>query len=251
MKKTTSFNSFAEKYDQAMGDTGDYTHQKTIDPALFKAIGSYQKKAVYDLACGNGYLARKLAKTGANEVWASDLAESLISIAKNKYDNPKGKIKYLVRDAADFSGLPVNYFDLIFMNMAIHYVENVEKFAKGIASLLKRKGRFVFTTGHPLRKLGQYDAKKGADPKLESIIDTAQKYNQFREAVTYNVWTGEKDLKIYYAPIGYYISHLAKNGLFADCLIEPRTMTVNRIKNPEPVETEIPTIYAMGVTKLG
>lgn len=250
-KNTTSFDQFAKRYDESMGDSGDYTHQNTIDPALFKAIGNFKGKVIYDLACGNGYIARKLARSGAKEVWASDISGKLISIAKTKYENPGNKIKYLVCEASDFSNLPKNHFDLIFMNMAIHYVKDLEKFAKGIALLLKPKGRFIFTTGHPLRKLSLYDAKSGADPTLESIVDTAKKYTKFRESITFNPWTHEKDLKIYYSPISQYLSALVKNGLYADILVEPKTKTVDKVQNPKPVETNIPIIYALGVIKLG
>jgi ubiquinone/menaquinone biosynthesis C-methylase UbiE len=66
----TSFDKFAEEYDKVNQDTGDYTHENTIDPALFECIGNIKGLKVYELACGNGYNARRMVKEGADEVWA-------------------------------------------------------------------------------------------------------------------------------------------------------------------------------------
>ena len=129
-KPMTSFDSFAEQYAKTMGDTGDYTHRKTINPTLFKAIGNFKGKVIYDIGCGNGYIAKKLAREGAKEVRAPDISKKLISIAKNEYENPGNKIKYFVSEASDFSNLPKNHFDLIIMNMSIHYIKDFEKFAR-------------------------------------------------------------------------------------------------------------------------
>src|SRR5437773_2009721 len=117
---TTSFDSFAEKYDEVMGDTGDITHQRTIDKALFEAVGDFKDKTVYDIGCGNGYISRRLAREGAKEIFASDISPKLVKIAKWKYPNPHNKIKYSVRDASNFSEIPANYFDLAIMNMVAH-----------------------------------------------------------------------------------------------------------------------------------
>jgi ubiquinone/menaquinone biosynthesis C-methylase UbiE len=85
MKASTSFDSFAEVWDRRVRNAGHYTHQHTILPALFALVGNVRGRTVYDVACGNGFLARKLISKGAKEVWASDISPRLIEIATTKY----------------------------------------------------------------------------------------------------------------------------------------------------------------------
>lgn len=246
----TSFDDFADEYDQLMGDEGDYTHQHTIDPALFKALGNFKGKVVYDVACGNGYISRKLAREGAKEIWASDISEKLISTALSKYENPGKKIKYFVSEATDFSKLPKDYFDLVIMNMAIHYIKDLDGFVKGLSYILKKGGRFVFSTDHPLKKLATMKAKGKDAPALNEALQRAEKYTTFSKEVVYNIWTEKTDLLIYSAPIGYYINILAKYNILTDTIVEPETKTTMDLRDFTPVETTIPLIYALGATKV-
>ena len=249
---STSFDSIAKIYDKAIGNTGDITHQKTIDPALFKAIGNFKGKIIYDIGCGNGYIARKLAKNGAREVWASDISEKLINFAQEKYNNPEEKIKYLARSASDFKGIPKNYFDLIIMNMVIHYVKNKEELLLGISSVLKIGGRFVFTTSHPLRLLARVDAKgQRKVDTLEIIIKKIKSYHSGREILDYNPWTDQYDLKIHPASMSHYINLMNKNNLLVDVLVEPKTkMVMDDVRNQTPAYSPLPIIYAIGAIKL-
>ena len=112
----TSFGAFADTYDDEVAVTGGYDHRKTIDPPLFELASEVAGKVAYDMACGNGDIARRLIRDGAREVWASDISYELITLARTKY-TAEG-INYSVRDAADFGGIPEDHFDLVLMNMA-------------------------------------------------------------------------------------------------------------------------------------
>src|SRR5690606_35515472 len=132
-----------------MGDTGSYNHKHTIDPPLFDLIGNPAGLVIYDIACGNGYISRKLVREGAQEVFASDISGELIKIAKEKY--PEEGIKYFTKEAEDFSGIPKNHFDLVIIHMAIWYVKDVDAFLKNVYKILKPKGRFIFSIDHPMK----------------------------------------------------------------------------------------------------
>jgi len=250
----SSFDSFAKTYDKVMGDTGDNTHQKTIDPALFQAIGDFKDKVIYDMGCGNGYIARKFARDGAKEVWASDISEELIKIAQEKYENPDNKIKYFACDAANFDEIPEDYFDLVTMNMAIFYIADFKKLVEGVYKILKAEGRFIFTTAHPLRILGKIDAKKEKDESkinLESVLENSRNYLNVREEVVYNSWNGKKDLKLYNAPLSFYINTMSERRLLVDSFVEPKTVTViDDVNNLTRTESNIPLVYAIGAKKV-
>jgi hypothetical protein len=49
---------------QQQGDEGDLWHRTLINPTLLRVLGPLEGQHVLDLACGNGYIERKLAKVG-------------------------------------------------------------------------------------------------------------------------------------------------------------------------------------------
>lgn len=251
-KAKSSFDDFAQEYDKSMGDTGDYTHQKTIDPALFEAIGKYKNKTIYDVACGNGYVSRKLANGGAKEVWASDISENLIKIAQTKYENPQNKIKYFVSDSSDFNELPENRFDLVVMNMALHYVPDFEKFTNGLKKVLKKNGRFVFSHPHPLSKLAVKHARNiFAQKDIDNLVEDASNYLSVKSRVDYNLWTGEENILYHHAPINHYINILSKHGLYTDKFIEKEThLNINFGENQGLKHSSIPFTYALSAIKI-
>ncbi len=243
MMSKTSFDEFAAEYDLRMGNEGDYIHQKTIDKSLFKIAGSITNKIVYDIGCGNGYIARKLIKKGAREVWASDISPSLISLAKNKYKTMG--INYLIRDGSNFKKIPKDHFDLVVINMTIHYLPNLNSLFSNIADILKPGGKFVFTTDHPLHSLYYFDIGKINDVKV--VLDEANLYRKEHVAKKQNYWDKAKILKTYHRPFSVLINSLSKNGLMVDGLIEP--LTKRGISKTAP-ESSIPSKFAMSAQKM-
>jgi SAM-dependent methyltransferase len=243
---TTSFQAFAEEYDRVMGDTGDSTHFYTIDPALFEAIGSVRDKTVYDIGCGNGYVARRCARDGASEVWASDVTPKMIEIAKTKYDPMS--IKYSVRDGSDFSEIPRDYFDIVFANMVVHYLDDFSKFCRGARDVLKTGGIFVFTIPHPLEWLAWADAKK-KDLKTGEIVSTARDYGR-GEKIIPSPWLKDENLKIFMRTVSFYINICAGAGFIFEMMIEKELLTTaDRKIDSEKISSGIPDTIAVRVRK--
>ena len=73
----TDYDNVAKQYSDSMSDKGDFYHRTQIDPNVYKIIGDPKGKIIYDLGCGNGYIARNLVKKGA-KVFASDVSSELV-----------------------------------------------------------------------------------------------------------------------------------------------------------------------------
>ncbi|MCX8213161.1 MAG: methyltransferase domain-containing protein [SAR202 cluster bacterium] len=232
----TSFGTFAIAYDDSIGDTGDFAHRNTIDPPLFSLAGDVAGKVVYDLGCGNGYISRRMVREGAREVWASDISEEMIALAKSGH--PSTGISYSVHDAARFDGIPTGHFDLVVMNMVIHLVADLDALAKGIHALLKPGGRFVFSMDHPLR----YVAYKAIDAYDVDIVAECENYLVERATQTYNNWSSRENLKMYSRPFGSYLNACGRNGLYVQEVREPKTVTGSAAN---PMRTGVP--YKMAV----
>ena len=146
-KISSSFDHIAEAWDKKIGEGGN-DGSKTTVKAVFELLGDAKNKRVYEIACGNGFLARKLLEQGAKEVWASDTSSRLITIAKENY--PSNDIHYSVRDGANFSGFPKSYFDAVIIHQGIFYIKDIASLVRGVARVLKPKGSLIFTLLHPL-----------------------------------------------------------------------------------------------------
>lgn len=236
-----SFDRFAKEFDELLGNAGDYTRKHTIDPMLFRMLGVLKSKKIYDVACGNGYLARKYIKKGAKEVWASDISPKLIEIAQNKYSTHG--IKYFVSDAVDFRSLPKNYFDIVTVNMAIFHIYNLDKFFKGINGILKSKGRVIFTFDHPLKQVAY--SKWGRE---QDLVKVYEKYLSERLIFSRNHWLKkDKDVPTYVRPLSVYINALSKNGLLVKTVDEPVSITEYQGKR---VNSKIPFKMAIEAVKV-
>ena len=70
----------AQWWDAHMAE-GDRWHRLLIGPAVEHLLAVQSGEAVLDLACGNGWFARRLTKSGA-QVFACDFSPSLLECAR-------------------------------------------------------------------------------------------------------------------------------------------------------------------------
>ena len=274
---TTSFDNFASQYNTQMGENGDFNHQYAIDPALFELIdlevfAKIKNPKIYDVGCGNGYLARFLkSKFPESQIFASDISENLVKFAQEKdpstlelsqennssnsnysnlqFDkNPNSKtskINYLVCGGADFdnfSKLENGTFDLIFANMSLHYIEDLESFRAGVLRLLKTHGKFVFTTAHPFGDLKLFSDKPKNQLTKNEMVQIAQNYltNQSQE-----VFFDEFPILIHKKSISFYVN------FFSDLKLE-KMLEIPKMKlqNGKIINTQIPAYYVLSLTKI-
>lgn len=222
----TSFERFAKEYDEDMGDTGSYNHEHTIDPPLFELIGNPKGLVIYDIACGNGYISRRLAQEGATEIMASDISESLIKLATEKYS--VAGISYITRGGEEFTGIPENHFDLVIIHMAIWYIVDVDAFLANVYKILKPKGRFIFSIDHPM-KYSLYRVIEAVDN--EKATAEEEKYLDVREVKTFNNWLQKQDdLTVYFRPMEFYMNLCGRNNLLVRAIKEPRSDIVRKDK---------------------
>jgi ubiquinone/menaquinone biosynthesis C-methylase UbiE len=213
------YDAIADLYSDSMSDEGDYYHRTQIDPAVYSIIGNPKGKIIYDIGCGNGYVSRNLTQKGA-KVFASDISSKMIEIAKEK---SKGfDIYFSLHDAVEFSKYKDNMFDVVVMNMVIHYIKDLEKLFQGISRVLKKNGLFVFSSNHPFRPVYPYSNwVKGRLHGKDTLFIKVTGYlkEEERHAVC---WCDFKsNLYMYNQPLSILINNLSKYGLFTVRLEEP------------------------------
>jgi ubiquinone/menaquinone biosynthesis C-methylase UbiE len=105
-------------WDEKQGEQGDRWHRLLIEPPFERIIGDVGGLRVLEIACGNGRLARRMARRGAT-VTAVDASEGMILRAREREaENPSGN-EYRVADAARLRSLADGSFDLVVAGMAL------------------------------------------------------------------------------------------------------------------------------------
>jgi SAM-dependent methyltransferase len=113
-------------------------------PALAALLPDVRDAHVLELGCGDGALARRLARAGAEEVVAVDASERMLAHA-----DPHPRVRYL---RADIEALdrPAARADLVVSSLALHYVRDYAGLIGRIAGWLRPGGRLVFSIEHPV-----------------------------------------------------------------------------------------------------
>ena len=129
--------------------TGKDIHRNELNnPATFKLAGKIEGQLVLDLACGEGYNTRILARKGA-EVVGVDFSRKMIYLARKEEENERLGISYYVVDATDLKQFLDSSFDLVTCFMSLQDIKNYTRGIAQVSRVLKNHGRFIFSIPHP------------------------------------------------------------------------------------------------------
>lgn len=243
------YDRFASEYSSSMGEEGDYFHRTQIDPYIFQMLGDIKDKEIYDLGCGNGYLARKMVKMGAR-VTASDESRKLIEIAEKLGE---GRIRYRVHDGTDFGQYKDKQFDAVVMNMVVHYIKDLEAIMEGVARVLKKDGKLVFSMPHFLRPMHPYaEWIKGQIGGKERLFVKVTGYLKEEGRKTESVWGKSEIITLYNRPMKKYVEAMAQNGLYITELAEPESKGFAKQYDDKLQKShQIPTFMIVAARKIG
>src|SRR3989304_4166200 len=96
-KSAKTWEELAAWWDQRQADAGDLWHRTLINPTVFQVLGTVAGLQLLELACGNGYLCRHLARQGAKVVGV-DASAAMIERAKGREATEPLGIAYHVAD---------------------------------------------------------------------------------------------------------------------------------------------------------
>lgn len=219
-KINSSWDNVAEDYAKSVGETGDINHQKSLNPVIFKILGNVKGKKVLDLACGQGYLSRMLAKKGA-KITGLEISPKLLSIAKELEKKQKSGIQYVLGNSARMKSIKSNSFDFIVSNVSFHDTAEIEKTIKECHRVLRTSGRLVFSIIHPMNGISdKHKDKKGYYRKIYRYM--------ILTSFPHFIFPQSRGIKYYHRPIEFYVNQLVKNGFLVSGLRELTTMYFKR-----------------------
>jgi 2-polyprenyl-3-methyl-5-hydroxy-6-metoxy-1,4-benzoquinol methylase len=222
---SAQWDAAAESWVDFVRQGKDYYRDELNNPAFFSLLGSIDGQLVLDLACGEGYNTRKLARKGA-VVTGVDFSQRLIDLAKTEEAKDRLNIDYHLSDAARLKEFYADHFDLVTCFMALQDIENYEKAISEVCRVLKAKGRFVFSITQTSFVIIVEDGNR---------ISTNVKY--FGVAEDHIYWKMERLLKpfettSFHRTLTDYSRVLHDNGFLIKRLVEPRPTRKGLKKHP-------------------
>jgi ubiquinone/menaquinone biosynthesis C-methylase UbiE len=155
------YDDIADFYDAAAG-------QSVADPAtaeLLRLSGDVRGMRVLDVACGQGRVARELARRGA-QVTGVDISAALLAIAGAlETDQPHG-ISYVHADVTGTDVLAGQEFDGAVCNYGLSDIDDLDGLMATIARLVRPGGWFVLSLLHPCFPGWDPDAPSSWPPEL-------------------------------------------------------------------------------------
>jgi 2-polyprenyl-3-methyl-5-hydroxy-6-metoxy-1,4-benzoquinol methylase len=130
---------------------GNAFQRTIINPVTDRLLNVRDAETVLEIACGNGNYSRRLAAFGC-QVIATDFSEQFLGYAREHSDEFGNRIEYRWLDATDedqIRALGKSRFDASVCNMALMDMAAIEPLFRGLATVLKPGGRFVFSVSHP------------------------------------------------------------------------------------------------------
>jgi SAM-dependent methyltransferase len=201
------YDDIAEFYEQRSGKT-------VSDPAtaaLLDLAGDVGGLRLLEVACGQGRVARELARRGAT-LTGLDISAALLAQARGyEAAEPLG-IRYLHADVTAPGALQGQVFDGVVCNYGLTDIDDLDGLLANVARWLRPGGAFVFSLLHP--------CFPGWDSDAPSSWPPGQGY--YREGWWLASNTGYRGrVGSSHRMISTYLNSLTGHGLALDRAVEP------------------------------
>ncbi len=141
-----SYDNYAEQWADRMRSGNNIAHKYLEKPAMYGKLPDLNGLNVLCIGCGTGEECEHLKSLGANRVVGVDISSGLIEYAKKSY--PTLEFEVMDMENLDF---PKGSFDFVYSSLVMHYVDSWDSTFQSVSKLLKRGGKFLFSTHHPVR----------------------------------------------------------------------------------------------------
>jgi ubiquinone/menaquinone biosynthesis C-methylase UbiE len=216
------WSTLADWFDEQQGDAGDLWHRTLIFPGILKVIGKVSGREILDVGCGNGSLARILARMG-NRVTGVDGSAGIIEHAKTRETAQPLGTTYYATDAAQLSMFEANSFDLVTTCMALMDMPDAAGAIKEMGRVVKRTGRCVMLFSHPcfdIPSASKWVSEWGFGHQ-PSIALRIERYREvFSEWLRWSR-TVDYEMLAYHRPLSWYFRTIREAGLAVTMFDEP------------------------------
>lgn len=189
----------------------DPEYEEQIIPLALEEL--HGKKVILDVGCGDGQIARALARQGS-DVLGIDPTQIHIDVANERAGGPRYEL-------GDATHLPVadNSQDAVVACLVFEHIDEVDAAIAEVARVLRVGGQFSFFLNHPLLQT------PGSGWIDDFILDPPEQYWRIGAYLveTESIEEVEKDvfIRFIHRPLSRYVNALLANGLSIERMLEP------------------------------
>lgn len=189
----------------------DPEYEEQIIPLALEEL--HGKKVILDVGCGDGQIARALARQGS-DVLGIDPTQIHIDVANERGGGPRYEL-------GDATHLPVtdNSQDAVVACLVFEHIDEVDAAIAEVARVLRVGGQFSFFLNHPLLQT------PGSGWIDDFILDPPEQYWRIGAYLveTESIEEVEKDvfIRFIHRPLSRYVNALLANGLSIERMLEP------------------------------
>jgi 2-polyprenyl-3-methyl-5-hydroxy-6-metoxy-1,4-benzoquinol methylase len=201
-----AYERVPQQFIEDFGDQGDLTRQYLLNPALFALLSDVHELTILDAGCGQGYLARLLAKQGAY-VTGIEPADVFFTYARRREQTEPLGIHYLQADLSTWTPTP-NSFDVVIANMVLMDIVDYEAALLNCVIALRPTGKLIFSILHPcFEEAGSAWKEKGYVAVRDYFRERAveQSYGYF-----------------IHRPLSSYLNGVVRAGCMIQQVLEPQ-----------------------------
>ncbi|HKV84776.1 MAG TPA: class I SAM-dependent methyltransferase, partial [Ktedonobacterales bacterium] len=140
------YDDYAEWYDRYVRDEAIY--RDVVLPSMLALIGEVAGEKVLDLACGQGWLTRELARREARMTGVDVSAELLALARRYEAEEPLG-ITYIQDDAQTLSRIEAGAFAGVVSTLALMDIPDLEATLRATRRVMRPGGWLVISLTHP------------------------------------------------------------------------------------------------------
>lgn len=191
---------------EGFGDEGDLIRQYLLNPALFDLMGDVRHLDILDAGCGQGYLARLLARRDAR-VTGIEPARSFFDYALRREQAEQLGIRYLQTDLSTWQPTP-DSFDVVIANMVFMDIVDYHAALHNCVAALRSTGKLIFSILHPCFE------EAGAAWEEKGYVAVRDYFQERSVEQTYGYFI--------HRPLSTYLNSVVHTGCTIEQLLEPR-----------------------------
>lgn len=216
-----AFDALAEWYDHAFEEGQLPLFEYVLYPCVIDLLGDVTERQVLDVACGPGFLARRLARRGAR-VTGIDVSQEMLRRAREHARSQSRALTYYEMDASQLPASWSDTYDVAVCNMAVVDMPDLEAVLAEMVRVVKPGGRFVFSVIHPCFVMpgAEWVDNSRGQPVFKRVD------NYFDEGFFGKEWYGQGGLRSRlggnHRTLQTYVQALRQAGFLLTDLREPR-----------------------------
>lgn len=172
------------------------------------------RRAVLDVGCGDGQIARLASSLGSELVVGIDPTWNQVRVAAER-----GGGVHIARASAHRLPFPDSTFDAVVACLVFEHIADVDDAIAEVARVLQPGGRFCFFLNHPLLQT------PGSGWIDDQILDPPEQYWRIGPYLVEDLSIEEVEKDIFipfiHRPLSRYVNALIDNGLFIERMLEP------------------------------